>query len=40
MIEGRLGGKHQFFPLVDEVSFEGISLSIEEPFSHETAAGT
>lgn len=39
MIEGRLGGKHQYFPMVDEVSFERISLSIEESVSHETVAG-
>lgn len=36
MFEGRLGGKRQYFPMVDEVSFEEISLHIEESVSHES----
>lgn len=39
MIEMSLGGKHQYFPLVDKVSFEGISLSIEESVIHKTVTG-
>lgn len=34
-----LEAKHQYFPLVDKVSFEGISLSTEESVSQEAVTG-